>query len=322
MVMSAPLIDNLEIKNVTNDILLVHQIKAKGNFSTCDGLIVLPKDDRNSKTIVLDANIEPKYIKILNQIYGPVSNYVCTHGHMDHTSHVYAWEQLGAIVHAPNPEATYLLDLHNFYEGFGFNEAMDYSLIEKFGESNGYHKCNRVLSFEPGDSLKFEKFIVETISLRGHSKAHVGLFLPDEKILHISCLGFDQPKPNIDGFGPWYGFKECSIEQYLRDIDYVEKLFLKKAEFLTSSHSYITKNPDKSPFSYMRKKIEQNQNKVDEALKSLDFQLNFEEKLKKMLELDIFFPKKKMEGFLLNIYTLWESWIIRKHLERSKIINK
>lgn len=319
--MNIPQIDNLEIKTVTNDILHVHQIKATGNFSTCDGLIILPKEGRNSKTIVLDANIEPKYIKILNQIYGPVSNYVCTHGHMDHTAHVYVWEQLGAKVHAPNPEASYLLDLHNFYEGFGFNEAMDYSDIEKFGKLNGYHKCNRVFSFEPGDSLKFEQVIVETISLSGYSKAHVGFLLPHEKILHISCLGFDQQKPEIDGFGPWYGFKECSIEQYLRDIDYVEKTFFKKAEFLTSSHSYIAKNPDKTPFSYMRIKIEQNQNKVDAALKSLDSQLNIEKKLEKMLELDIFFPKKKMEDFLLKIYTLWESWIIRKHLEKSKLIN-
>ncbi len=320
--MSAPLINNLEIKNVTNDILLVHQIKAKGNFSTCDGLIILPKGGRNSKTIVLDVNIEPKYINELNNIYGPISNYVCTHGHIDHSSHVYEWEQLGAIVYAPNPEASFLLDLHNFFEGFGFNEAMDYSDVEKFGELNGFHECNNVNPFEPGDSLKFENFIIETISFPCHSKAHVGLFLPNEKILHVSCLGFDQPKPDVDGFGPWYGFKECSIEQYLSDINYAEELYIKKVEFLTSSHSYIAKNPDRSPFNYMRKKINDNQNKVDEALKSLDFQLNFEEKLKKMLELDIFFPKKKMEGFLLNIYTLWESWIIRKHLERSKIINK
>jgi glyoxylase-like metal-dependent hydrolase (beta-lactamase superfamily II) len=317
--MKIPQIDNLEVKIVTNDVLLVHQLTAKGNFSTSDGLIILPKSGRNSKTIVLDANIEPKYVKELNNIYGPVSNYVCTHGHMDHSSHVYVWEKIGALVHAPNPEATYLLDLHNFFEGFGFNEALDYSDIEKFGELNGFHKCDNVNPFEPRDSLKFENFIIETIPFSGHSKAHVGLLLPNEKILHISCLGFDQPKPDVDGFGPWYGFKECSIEQYLADINYAEELYIKKAEFLTSSHSYIAKNPDRRPFSYMRKKIINNQKRVDEALKSIISQLDFEKKLKKLLELDIFFPKKKMKGFLFNIYTLWESWIIRKHLERSEI---
>ncbi|MFX1412103.1 MAG: MBL fold metallo-hydrolase [Promethearchaeota archaeon] len=301
--------------------MLIHQIKAKGNFSTCDGLVVLPKSGRNSKTIILDVNIEPKYIKGLNKIYGPISNYVCTHGHMDHTSHVHAWEKYGAIVHAPNPEAPYLLDLHKFYEGFGFNEAMDYIDIQKFGELNGFYKCHNVIPFEPAASLKFENFIIETISFPGHSKGHIGFLLPNEKVLHISCLGFDQPKPETDGFGPWYGFKECSIEQYLTDINYAEEIFIDKAEFLTSSHSYIAKNPDRRPFDYMRKKIEDNQNKVNEALKSLDYQLNFENRVKKLLELDIFFPKKKMKGFLLKIYNLWESWIIRKHLERTRIKN-
>ncbi|MFX1314502.1 MAG: MBL fold metallo-hydrolase [Promethearchaeota archaeon] len=319
--MSVVLIDNLEIKYVTNDILFIHQIKARGNFSTCDGLLVLPKDGRNSKTIILDANIEPKYIKALNKIYGPISDYVCTHAHMDHTSHVHTWEQYGATLHAPNPEAPYLLDLHNFYEGFGFNEAVDYSSIKKFGKLNGYHKCKKVISFKPGDFLEFEEFQVETISFPGHSKGHIGFLLPNDKVLHISCLGFDQPKPGIDGFGPWYGFKECSIEQYLTDINYAEEIFIERAEFLTSSHSYIARNPDRRPFNYMRKKIEENQNKVNEALNFLDYNLNFEIKVKQLLELDIFFPKKKMKDFLLKIYTLWESWIIRKHLERIRIKN-
>ena len=41
--MALPAIDNIDIFNVTDDILLVHQKKAKGNFSICDGLVVLPK---------------------------------------------------------------------------------------------------------------------------------------------------------------------------------------------------------------------------------------------------------------------------------------
>ena len=244
---------------------------------------------------------------------------MCTHAHVDHTSHVYTWEQFGANIYAPIPEADYLLDLHNFFEGFGFNEVMEYSSVEKFGRINGFHNCEYVNSFNPGKILKFENLVVKTISFPGHSKAHIGFLLPNEQVFHISCLGFDKPKPEIDGFGPWYGFRQASITQYLEDINQAESIFLNNAKFLTSSHSYIVKNPDTHPFEYMRTKINENQKKVDKALKiSNSLELSEDEAVDILLKMDIFFPKRKLKDFLYEIYSLWESWIIRKHIQRSK----
>ena len=131
------------------------------------------------------------------------------------------------------------------------------------------------------------------------------------------CLGFDQPEPGIEGFGPWYGFKDCSIEQYLDDIDQAETLFLEKAKFLTSSHGYIVKNPDKTPFEYMRRKIKEHQNLVNMALIKSELSPDLEESVNILLEQDLFFPKRKMKAFLKKIYTFWEYWIIKKHLQRS-----
>jgi glyoxylase-like metal-dependent hydrolase (beta-lactamase superfamily II) len=318
--MSLPKIENLQLTKVTEDVLLIHQIKTPFYFSCCDGLLVLPKKGRNGLSIALDINIEPKYVNKLFELFGPVSTYVCTHGHMDHISHVHAWEDLGATIYGPNPEVKTLLDLYQFYNMYGWEESVDYSLIEKFGKLNKYHECKKTKPFEPGDKLKFEEFELETIPFLGHSVSHVGLLLQKEKILHISCLGFDQPKPGIDGFGPWYGFRQCSISQYLDDIDKAEFIFIEGAEFLTSSHSYITKNPDKSPFEYMRRKIKENQQKVDIALSNLKPTPNFEKKVERLLKRDIFFPKSKMKGFLKKIYLFWERGIITKQVQRSKLL--
>jgi glyoxylase-like metal-dependent hydrolase (beta-lactamase superfamily II) len=318
--MSLPKIENLELRKVTEDILLAHQKRTPYYFSCCDGLIILPKHGRNTKTIILDLNIEPNLANQIDKQYGSISDYVCTHAHMDHMAHVHQWEILGAVIHAPAPEHTYLLDLHNFYEGFGFNKAMDFSAVRKFGELNGYHKCTNVNPIKLGDILQFENLIVETIPFQGHSKAHVGLLLPHERIIHISCLGFDQKKPRDDGFGPWYGFEECSIEQYLKDIDHCESIFLEKCDFLTSSHSYIVKNPDPTPFVYMREKIAKNQSTVDHAIISLKQSTKSDINIQDLLELDLFFPKRKMEGFLQQIYNFWETGIISKHVERSKYL--
>jgi len=316
--MDSPL-ENLKISNVTKDILLVHQFKPPFYFSCCDGLLVLPQKGRNSETIVLDLNIEPEYAQAISKEYGPISDYVNTHGHMDHIAHVHAWEQLGVKIHAPFPESNNLLNLRHFYETFGWNEGVDFALIEKFGEINKYHECNNVRAFEPGVTLQFEDFICETIHFKGHSQSHVGLMLPSEQVFHISCLGFDRMNPEKDSFGPWYGFKQCSIQQYLEDISRAEAIFLKKAKFLTSSHAYIVKNPDISPFEYMREKIRKNQELVDQGLSKLNPGLDFEEKIKKLLEMDLIFPKRKMKGFLHELYSFWEKGFIEKHVQRSKI---
>ena len=319
--MATSKIDNLEIRTLTEDILLIHQKKPPFYFSCSDGIIILPKKGRNNSSIVLDLNVEPHLIDKLDEIYGPFTNYICSHGHMDHIAHVHQWETLGAKIHAPFPEHKYLLELHNFYRGFGFIDAMDFSVVKEFAEKNGYRKCQNVSSFKPGHIFKFEDLTIETIPLLGHSKAHVGFFIPEERLFQISCLGFDKNRPEKDGFGPWYGSKECSIEQYLIDIMQAQLIFLEQANFLTSSHSYIVKSPDKAPFIYMRRKIAKNQKLVDNAIKSHNLTHKSIDTINFLLDLDLFFPKRKMEGFLLEIYNFWESGIIRKHVERSEYLN-
>ncbi|NHJ23238.1 MAG: MBL fold metallo-hydrolase [Candidatus Lokiarchaeota archaeon] len=319
--MSISKIRNLDISKVKDDILLVHQIRPPHYFSCCDGLIILPKKGRNSTAIVLDLNIEPDLIIKINEIFGPVSDYICSHGHMDHITHVHQWDALGVKIYAPHPVGTYLLDLHNFFTGYGFDKAMNFSAIQQFAEINRYLPCNNVLPFNSGDTFEFENLSIETIPLRGHSKAHVGFFIPKERILHISCLGYDLMSPESKGFGPWYGFEECSIDQYIDDIKLVESMFLEKADLLTSSHSNIIKNPDITPFSYMLKRIVENQKIVDQAILELKLKTISDENLNELLKIDLFFPKKKMNGFMLEIYTLWESIIIGKHMEKSKYFN-
>lgn len=307
-------IEGLKIEYVTEDVLLVKQKKPPFHFSCSDGLLILPKKGRNQKIIALDLNIEPKYVQTISEKYGKISYYVNTHGHMDHIAHVHAWEREGAEIFAPRGEADNLLDLELFYNCYGFSEGINFSSIERFGKINGYKPCGKINTFRPGDILKLENLELKTIPLTGHSKSHIGFLLEEEKILHISCLGFDISSPDKNGFGPWYGFEQCSIKQYKQDIELTEKLYIENADYLTSSHAYIVEKPEMTPFVYMRKKIKNNQIIIKKALEEIDDALSIEEKTKKLLNKDLFFPKRKMEGFLLQIYTFWEYWVIKNHL--------
>ena len=318
--MDLPKFKNLEITEITENILLVHQIKSSAMFTRCDGLILLPNEGRNKDTVILDLNLEPNYVKEIYDRYSPVSDYVCTHTHLDHSAHVYVWEELGVKIHAPIKEYENLHDLQTFIDKFSFLEYVSPESAKMFADAMGFHPCKNVSLLEPGTTLKFDNLEVETILFSGHSPGHIGFFIPSDKVLHISCLGFDQPKPGIDGFGPWYGFKPNVISQYFDDIAKAEKIFMERARLLTSSHSYIVKHPDPTPFEYMRNKIEHNQIIVDQAIKSLKTLIDTDGIIKDLLELDLFFPKKKMKGFMKDIYTLWEHWIIEKHVARSTLL--
>ena len=82
---------------------------------------------------------------------------------------------------------------------------------------------------------------------------------------------------------------------------------------------YIVENPDLTPFEYMRKKIESNQEKVDNALNvSAGTQTSEENAVNNLLDMDLFFPKRRLEGVVNDVYRFWESWIIRKHIQRSR----
>jgi len=322
--MNLPNIPGLDIIVIKKDILLLKQIEPPFRFSCSDGLLILPTKGRNSESIVIDANIEPKYVNKINEIFGPISYYICSHGHMDHIAHVHQWENNGAEIYAPRKEAANLLNLRNFYNCYDFDKMISFEDIEKFGEINKYENSKKATSYKAGSILLFGNLHIKTIPLIGHSISHVGFFIEDEQLLHISCLGFDKKFPEDEGFGPWYGFKQCSIEQYIKDIQKVKNLFQKKCRFLTSSHSYLIRENDKTPFQYMLNKIKENHKKIQNVLKNFDDTHLKNQKIanlaKILFEKDIFFPKKKMKSFLKNIYRLWEYWIIRHHLEL--IMNK
>lgn len=316
-------LDNLDIEEIIPDIYFIHQIKASAYFTRCDGILIMPRNKRNLNPVIIDLNIEPEYIpKIYNHFklnqYSRF-DYICSHGHMDHISHVSKWEKLGAFIHSSSPHQNNLVSLDAFLEDFGFLKELNKPIAEILGSLNHYVPCKREPNvFRPGDILTFDNLEIQTIPLEGHSLGHVGFFFPIEKLFHISCLGFDLQKPGDDQFGPWYGFEECSLELYKENIDTAEKIFLESAKILTSSHSYVVRKKNSEPFDYMRRKIMQNQKKIMNAVQDYNEKEKNENLIDYLLSLDLIYPKQKMKDPLLSIFRFWESWIIKNHLN-SKI---
>ena len=313
-------LENLNIEEIIPDIYFIHQIRASANFTRCDGLLIMPRDKRNLNPVIIDLNIEPDYIKKLYKIFNLDQysriDYIGSHGHMDHIAHVYKWEELGAIIHFPSPHQNNLLSIDAFSKDFGFLKELDIDSVKNLGKLNHYKPCkNNPSVFQPGDVLIFDKLNIQTIPFEGHSLGHIGFLFPEEKLFHISCLGFDLQKPGDDQFGPWYGFEECSIELYKKDIDNAEKIFLNSSNILTSSHSYVIRKKNSEPFDYIHRKIMKNQKKIMNAVHDYNEEDNNEDLIEYLLSLDLIYPKSKMKDPLRSIFRFWESWMIKNHLK-------
>lgn len=312
-------LENLNIEEIIPDIYFIHQIKASSYFTRCDGLLIMPRGKRNLNPVIIDLNLEPEYIQKIYDAFKLNQNsrldYICSHGHMDHISHVSKWEELGAFIHFPFPHQNNLVSLDAFLEDFGFLKVLSKPIAEILGSLNHYKPCKRDPKvFRPGDILTFDKLEILTIPLEGHSLGHVGFFFPIEKLFHISCLGFDIQKLGDDRFGPWYGFEECSLELYKENIDTAEKIFLNSSDILTSSHSYVVRKKNTEPFDYMHRKIMQNQKKIMSAVQDYNEKGKNGDLIYYLLSLNLIFPKSMMEDPLRSIFRFWESWIIKNHL--------
>lgn len=321
--MDLPKLENLEITQLTPVVFFIHQIKATNYFTRSDGLLLLPSNTKNLTPVILDLNLEPKEIL---QVYHAFNlseytkmDYIISHGHMDHIANVYKWEELGATIHCPYEHQEKITDVNHFYGDYGFYKGVEKEIVEKFAPMMGYQECQNVpITFKSGKTLIFDNLKIETIPLYGHSEGHVGFYLPDIQLLHISCVGFDLKSPNdVDrGFGPWYGFDECDLDVYQSDINKLEKKFLDDANLMTSSHSYIVYEKNSFPFDYMRTKIEENQKKVQGIIKNSNIgQLSQKDQIQFLLNKDIFFPKAKMKAPLKEIFNFWEKGIIKHHLK-------
>ncbi|MHA1674125.1 MAG: MBL fold metallo-hydrolase [Promethearchaeota archaeon] len=330
---------SLEITHLRENVYHITQTTSQGRFSSCDGLLCLPSNSNDSHVVILDLNLEPPFITEVFQTFNLAQyeriDYFISHAHMDHIANVWKWEELGANIFLPSPfPSNILLNPLNFLKHFHFEDYVSLATGYKLCETNGFHPCRQLAkSYSPRDLLPIDsiKLTIMSIPLYGHSIGHTGYLFPDLAIVHISCLGYDLRHPyNLDntdypknlGFGPWYGFPDCSLSQYWADISKIEEKFEEFNQedqlipILTSSHAHVIRGNATKVFDYMRQKIMKLHEKIRTLLRDLNLlDLQDEEKiLEILLKKDIIFPKRKMQGWLQELYTFWEYWLLKLHL--------
>jgi len=201
-----------------------------GDNTCCAGIMV-----NGSPKVFFDANMGREQTKALLREEKPELAFV-SHFHLDHS----AWaglvqEQAQTELFIPAGEEPYFTS-HDF---FVQNTAGPFGLSDLWREVSlkmfGYTEVRDFSRYDGSFSLRINGLKMEFTAAPGHSRGHMGVYFPQERILFTSDLGLNR-------FGPWYGWPDSDMVQYIDSILTLKAL--KPRLLLTSHEGVIRKDID------------------------------------------------------------------------------
>ncbi len=264
----------------------------------CSGLIV-----RDKATVFLDINLGESETRALLKTEKP-DFALTSHYHLDHAKGgAYVLEYSSAEFFVPSREANYLKDFDYFFARTGGQGPLLDHWKEFVKERIGFDGFKGFSTYDRSSRLNTGKIKMDFLMAPGHSPGHTIVHFPEQGILFTGDLG-------LGPFGPWYGFEDCDIRQFIRSI--IELKSMRPKLLLTSHNGIIRENIDMA---------------FDRCIDSFFIRENaIREKLERGLSKDeiveegIYFRnKEKMRGPLKLFFPMWDSVMFDLH--REIIIN-
>jgi len=288
---------------------------------------ILIKNGEKSGDILIDGNFSKNEIKRLNiDLNAEINTFFVSHTHLDHVSNLHFYENPSIKIFCPVPEDRYLKNMNIFLKENGMVDfGVDNIFRELIYEEFEFKNLTHVHEFKPGTKFTYNRNIIETIHIPGHSPGHTAYLIRDNSevrraILFVSDIG-------IERSGPWYGLSHCSLEDVRISIRKMENVYLGNNNgdiILTSAHgtAYFTKQPE--IFKKALKRIDGNEEKVLQSF-NYDYPLG----LKDVIFKGVYYPEKhiaRLSPSVKKIHFFWEWNIILHHvnelIEKGKLVEK
>lgn len=204
---------------------LVASKEAQAAFLGCCGLMV-----RDARVAIIDGNMGPRETPDMLAREKP-DVCVVSHFHVDHSRWGHEASQVeGVTLHVPEAEMRYLTDVDHFVERCGMPDPeMAVQWRAWLTEFMGLRPVPDAVGLAPGEIIDLGKTKIEVIDAAGHSPGHQAYWIEEEKILFCVDIG-------VDSFGPWYGWKDARLDEYVRSI---WRLADKDARVLVTSHGGV-----------------------------------------------------------------------------------
>ena len=191
-------------------------------FPNCNSLLI--EDER---VALIDAGLPEEHMKaILEETR--IDMLINSHTHPDHVAgNSIISETTSAILYVPEQEEGNTLSLEEMKKSFGvFGQDVEPSWERIVLELIGFKASGRERTYRDGHIFDLGENQLEAIHTPGHSAGHNCFLFRGKDLFFASDLG-------IDSFGPWYGYLDSNLNDYIRSIDKVKKIDIKRA---VSSH--------------------------------------------------------------------------------------
>lgn len=270
----------------------------------CSGMIV-----RGSGKVFFDTNFGEVETKELLASEEPDFALI-SHYHLDHS----LWggfvrSASDAELFVPSGEEDYVAKPDFFLEKTS-GQAPSAELWKPFVLDHLKFKGFREFSTYDGSfSLDLRKTKIVFIPAPGHSPGHMTAHFPEENILFTSDLGFTD-ELGFGPFGPWYGFKDCDI------CDYVESLLNLKAmrpKLLLTGHGGVISKDIEGVFDHTVEAFFLREDMIREGLEKGRSRGS-------IVEEGIYFRnKEKARGPLKDFLVDWDAVMFDLHV---RVLNK
>jgi endoribonuclease LACTB2 len=257
-----------------------------GRFPFSNGLLI----DSDKKVLVDTGFGLSRHEKILET--GRVDIVINTHFHLDHAYGNRYFPE--AKIWAHTLDAPPIRSFDQFMAYTGFRELSDFPDPEHFPGGPSSREVDRELI--DGDILDFGKIVLKVIHTPGHTRGHIALFEPQERLLFSGDI-------DLSSFGPWYGNVRSDLEEFVESINRLIELDPQK---LVTSHSGIIL--DQIP-ERLKKYAEMIDQRDEQILRYLRVPRGAADLLDKKI---IFkrYPEPQ------NAYRFFEQVMLEKHLQR------
>ncbi len=221
-----------------------------------------------------------------------------SHYHPDHS----AWcsqvlEHTKAELMIPNGEELYFKSLDHLVSHTATDKAME-NLMRDFARNFlSYREIETFITYDSPCSFILGDISLECIRTPGHSPGHTSFYLPGQKILFASDMG-------VDRLGPWYGWRDCSIEATIESILMLKSLEVKI--LLTSHGGIVTRDIDQCWDRALLHILEREQRIV--------LALEKGKTREEIIEEGVCYPKKgKVKEPVKSFFIMWDSVMFDLH---------
>ncbi len=193
------------------------------NFPACNSLLI---EDR--QTAIIDSGLGSKWLKKLFAEKN-IDILINSHTHPDHVAGNGLITRLSGVeIYAPYQERGYNLSIEKMKKGLGVKgSAIEGTWDILVKDQIGFQEIEKETTFNDTHIFDLGDVQLEAIHIPGHSPGHFGFLIRKYGIFFASDIG-------LDLFGPWYGYANSDLNQYIPSIHKIKGLDIERT---VSSHA-------------------------------------------------------------------------------------